>query len=82
MAFEQLGVLRTAQLARVRYSSACLYLRMPRLASASSSGHEKVVESLLDAGADKEVKDNKGNTALALAEMFKKHDVVTLLERS
>ena len=57
------------------------YGRTP-LMWASSSGHEKVVESLLDAGADKEVKDNKGNTALALAEMFKKHDVVTLLERS
>ena len=52
---------------------------------ASWWGHAKVVEALLDAGADKELKATsgiwKGNTALDIARDNNKDDVVAVLER-
>ena len=52
---------------------------------ASIEGHAKVVEALLDAGADKELKatsgDCKGKTALDIARNENKGDVVAILER-
>ena len=52
---------------------------------ASGRGHAKVVEALLDAGADKELKATsgyyKGNTALGIARRENKGDVVAVLER-
>ena len=52
---------------------------------ASLQGHAKVVEALLDAGADKELKANsgdwKGKTALDVAREWNKGDVVAILER-
>jgi ankyrin repeat protein len=52
---------------------------------ASRWGHAKVVEALLDAGADKELKVTggswKGKTALDLAREENKGDVVAVLER-
>ena len=52
---------------------------------ASKWGHAKVVEALLDAGADKELKatsgDWEGKTALDLARDENKGDVVAILER-
>ena len=51
---------------------------------ASCNGHAKVVEALLDAGADKELKATsglwKGNTALDKAREYNQGDVVALLE--
>ena len=52
---------------------------------ASRWGHAKVVEALLDAGADKELKAtsgsySKGKTALDLARGQNKGDVVAILE--
>ena len=53
---------------------------------ASFMGHAKVVEALLDAGADKELKatsgDWEGKTALDLARSQNKGDVVAILELS
>jgi ankyrin repeat protein len=50
---------------------------------ASRWGHAKVVEALLDAGADKELKANsggwKGKTALDMARRENKGDVVAIL---
>ena len=52
---------------------------------ATVNGNAKVVEALLDAGADKELKVTsgwmKGNTALDMARSQNKGDVVALLER-
>ena len=52
---------------------------------ASRCGNAKVVEALLDAGADKELKATsgaaKGKTALDIARIQNKGDVVALLER-
>ena len=52
---------------------------------ASNWGHAKVVEALLDAGADKELKATsgywKGKTALDMARSQNKGDVVAILER-
>ena len=52
---------------------------------ASYHGYAKVVEALLDAGADKELKatsgDDKGKTALDFARKYNKGDVVAVLER-
>ena len=51
---------------------------------ASYSGNAKVVEALLDAGADKELKatsgDDKGKTALDMARDQNEGDVVKLLK--
>ena len=52
---------------------------------ASYNGYAKVVEALLDAGADKELKATsgwaEGKTALDVARMNIKGDVVAVLER-
>ena len=52
---------------------------------ASYYGYAKVVEALLDAGADKELKatsgDDKGKTALDISRDKNKGDVVAILER-
>ena len=54
------------------------------LMKASYWGHAKVVEALLDAGADKELKGTsggrKGKTALDLARDRNRGDVVAILE--
>ena len=56
----------------------------PPLMRASGYGRAKVVEALLDAGADKELKatsgDWEGKTALDLARDENKGDVVAILE--
>ena len=55
------------------------------LMRASINGHAKVVEALLDAGADKELKatsgDYEGNTALDIAREYNRGDVVAILEQ-
>ena len=55
------------------------------LMRASYQGHAKVVEALLDAGADKELKATsgiwKGKTALDIARDENEGDVVAVLER-
>ena len=55
------------------------------LMRASYWGHAKVVEALLDAGADKELKAtsgrSKGKTALDFARRQNKGDVVAILRR-
>ena len=60
------------------------YGRTP-LMRASGYGRAKVVEALLDAGADKQLKatsgDWEGKTALDLARDENKGDVVAILER-
>ena len=60
------------------------YGRTP-LMFASRWGYPKVVEALLDAGADKELKATsgwaKGKTALEIARDNNKGDVVAVLER-
>ena len=55
---------------------------MTPLMLASGRGYAKVVEALLDAGADKELKatDGKGSTALDFARAYNNGDVVALLE--
>ena len=49
---------------------------------ASQQGNAKIVEALLDAGANKTLKDINGSTAHEIARAFKKDDIVALLERS
>ena len=55
------------------------------LIRASNYGNAKVVEALLDAGADKELKATsgglEGKTALGIARDENKGDVVAILER-
>ena len=55
------------------------------LMEASYQGNAKVVEALLDAGADKELKatsgSDKGKTALDIARRENEGDVVAVLER-
>ncbi len=48
---------------------------------ASARGHMKVAEALLDAGADKELKDDDGVTALEIARENKRDDVKALIRR-
>ena len=52
------------------------------LMHASQQGNAKIVEALLDAGANKTLKDINGSTAHEIARAFKKDDIVALLERS
>ena len=48
---------------------------------ASRWGNAKVVEALLDAGADKELKNKYGKTALDYARSQNKGDVVAIVEQ-
>jgi ankyrin repeat protein len=52
------------------------------LMQAASIGDSEKVKLLLDAGADPNMKDNKGQTALTYAQMSKNTEIVKLLENS
>ena len=53
---------------------------MTPLISAAINGHVKVVELLLDKGADVNKTDKDGNTALKLATQYGHSETVTLLD--
>ena len=61
------------------------FMERRALMMASYNGYAKVVEALLDAGADKELKGTsglfEGDTALDIARMYNKGDVVAILEQ-
>lgn len=48
-------------------------------ASASGCGSAKVIKTLLDAGSNKDLKDNQGRTALDLASLFGKDEDAAIL---
>ena len=50
------------------------------LMTAAAEGHVEVVEILLDAGADKNIEDKDGDTALSFARKNGHAEVVALLE--
>jgi ankyrin repeat protein len=47
---------------------------------AAMSGHTEIVELLLENGADKSLKDNRGMTALQQAEMKGDREIIELLK--
>jgi len=52
------------------------------LHDAAKFGHTKVVEILLEGGADKSIKNNEGKDALSLAQGHGKHVIVELLKKT
>ena len=49
---------------------------------AASNGYTKIVQELIDSGADLEAKDNKGRTALTIAKQKERTEIIEILKEA
>ena len=57
----------------------CGFFNIPPLIRAVLYGKSKALQALIDCGADKNIKDDQGRTALELAKKYNQHEIVEIL---
>jgi ankyrin repeat protein len=57
----------------------CGFFNIPPLIRAVLYGKSKVLQAMIEGGADKNIKDKQGRTALELAQKYDHHEIVKIL---